>query len=107
MKKPGLRGAVRGKAKRTAAAGKDAGLAEDLVKRESGAPEPDKLWVADFTYASTRTGWCYTAFIADVFARRIAGCSVSARMDRDMVPAAFKMAAHTGERAERGGILPI
>jgi putative transposase len=94
MKRLGLRGAVRGKVKRTTIAGKDANFAEDLVKRKFDAPKPDKLWVADFTYALTRTGWCYTAFITDVFARTIVGYNVSTRMDRNMVASAFKMALH-------------
>jgi putative transposase len=95
MKRPGLRGAVRGKAKRTTVAGKNANLAEDLVKRKFDAPKPDKLWVAGFTYVPTRTGWCHTAFVIDVFARNIAGYNVSTRMDRNMVASAFVTALHT------------
>jgi putative transposase len=71
MKRFGLRGAVRGKVKRTTIAGKNANLAEDLVKRKIDAPKPDRLRAADFTYVPTRTGWCYTAFVIDVFARSI------------------------------------
>jgi putative transposase len=91
MKRLGLRGAVRGKVKRTTIAGKNAKLAEDLIKRKFDAPKPDKLWVADFTYVPARTGWCYTAFITDVFAGTIVGYNVSTRMDRNMVASAFKM----------------
>ena len=94
MKRLGLRGAVRGKEKRTTLAGKNTHFAEDLVKRKFDAPAPDKLWVADFTYVPTRTGWCYTAFITDVFARTIVGYNVSTRMDRNMAASAFKMALH-------------
>jgi putative transposase len=43
MKSLGLRGAMRGKVKRTTVADKHANLAEDLVKRKFDAPEPDKL----------------------------------------------------------------
>jgi putative transposase len=89
MKWPGLRGAVRGKTKRTTVADRSANFAEDLVKREFDAPKPDKLWVADFTYVPARTGRRYTAFITDVFARAIIGYSVSTRMDRNMAAAAF------------------
>jgi putative transposase len=100
MKRLGLRGAVRGKVKRTTIAGKNTDFAEDLVKRKFDAPAPDKLWVADFTYVPTRTGWCYAAFITDVFARTIVGHSVSTSMDRNMAASAFKMAlymwAHSG-----------
>jgi transposase InsO family protein len=84
MKWLGLRGGVRGKVKRTTIAGKNTNLSEDLVKRKFDAPKPNKLWVADFTYVPTRTGWCYTAFVIDVFARTIVGYSVSTRMDRNI-----------------------
>jgi putative transposase len=94
MKGLGLRGAVRGKVKRTTVADKNASLAEDLVKRKFDAPKPDHLWVADFTYVPTRTGWCYAAFVIDVFARTIVGYNVSTRMDKNMVAAAFVMALH-------------
>jgi putative transposase len=43
MKRLGLRGAVRGKVKRTTIASKNAKLAEDLFKRKFDAPAPDKL----------------------------------------------------------------
>jgi putative transposase len=104
MKRLGLRGAARGKVKRTTIAGKKANLAEDLVKRNFDAPAPDKLWVADFTYVSTSGGWCYTAFITDVFARTIVGYNVSTRMDRDMVATAFKMALYMRACSGRGDI---
>jgi putative transposase len=104
MKRLGLRGAARGKVKRTTTADKNAKLAEDLVKRKFDAPKPDKLWVADFTYVPTRTGWCYTAFITDVFARTIVGYNVSTRMDRNMVTSAFKMALHMRARSGREDI---
>jgi putative transposase len=102
MKGLGLRGAVRGKAKRTAIAGKNTNFAEDLVKRKFDAPGPDKLWVADFTCVPTRSGWCYAAFITDVFARATVGYNVSTRMDRNMVASAFKMAIHMRARSGRG-----
>ncbi|GHV28241.1 hypothetical protein FACS1894167_04740 [Synergistales bacterium] len=61
---------VRGKMKRTAIADSNADFAEDFVKREFNAPEPDKLRATDFTYVSARTGRCYAAFITDVYAGR-------------------------------------
>jgi putative transposase len=104
MKQLGLRGAARGKVKRTTCPSRNAQLAEDLVKRKFDAPEPDKLWVADFTYIPTRSGWCYTAFVIDVFARTIVGHSVSTRMDRNMVVSAFKMALHMRASSGRESI---
>ncbi|MDC7067855.1 hypothetical protein PQG67_05305 [Corynebacterium pseudodiphtheriticum] len=45
----------------------------DLVNREFKAPGPGKLWAADITYVRTRKGFVYTAFVTDVFSRRIVG----------------------------------
>ena len=95
MKKLGFSGAVRGKVKRTTIAGAKPVSAKDLVKRDFNAKVPNTLWVADFTYVSTWTGWCYVALILDVFARRIVGYCVSTRMNEKMVGRAFKMAVFT------------
>jgi putative transposase len=92
MRELGIHGAVRGKVKRTTVAEAGRACAEDLVKRDFDADAPNVLWVADFTYVSTWTGWCYTALVTDVFARRIVGYCVSTRMNRDMVAAAFRTA---------------
>jgi putative transposase len=94
MRELELKGAVRGKVKRTTIAGTGSVSATDLVKRDFSAPEPNRLWVADFTYVSTWEGWCYTAFVTDVFARRLIGYCVSTRMNKEMVAAAYKMAIH-------------
>lgn len=34
---------------------------------------PDQLWVNDITYVSSWSGWSYTAFVTDAYARRILG----------------------------------
>ena len=34
------------------------------------------LWVSDFTFVATWTGFVYVAFVIDVFARRIVGWRV-------------------------------
>ena len=47
--------------------------ADDLVNRNFNAHRPNQLWVADFTYIKTTSGWVYTAFIIDVLARAIVG----------------------------------
>ena len=60
-----LRGAVRGKVKRTTISDPKAAKPADLVDRNFRPMAPDRLWVADFTYVSTWSGWCYTAFVID------------------------------------------
>ena len=63
-----------------------------MVKRNFTADAPNKLWVADFTYIKTKTGWVYTAFVIDVFKRVIVGWKVSTRMDTQLVLVALNQA---------------
>ena len=35
--------------------------AKDLVNRNFSTHRPNQLWVADFTYIKTTSGWVYTA----------------------------------------------
>ena len=48
--------------------------AGDLVNRCFTATGPNRLWVADITYVRTTSGFCYTAFITDVFS--VADCGM-------------------------------
>jgi putative transposase len=45
----------------------------DRVQRRFTASYPNQLWVADFTFVATWSGFVYVAFVIDVFARRIVG----------------------------------
>ncbi|MDN3398756.1 IS3 family transposase [Psychrobacter sp. APC 3426] len=92
MKQYGLQGIWRGKGKITTNSRDDQKRADDLVNRNFNAHRPNQLWVADFTYVKTLSGWVYTAFIIDVFARAIVGWKVSNRMNTDMVMAALNQA---------------
>ncbi|MFH3663498.1 IS3 family transposase, partial [Acinetobacter baumannii] len=80
MQKLGIKGVWRGKNKQTTRSRDDQKRAPDLVKRNFTADQPNHLWVADFTYIQTNSGWVYTAFIIDVFSRAIVGWKVSTRM---------------------------
>lgn len=84
----------KGKRKRTTVADPKLQRASDLVKRRFSAEKPNQLWVADFTYVATHQGFVYTAFVIDVFARRIVGWKVSKRMDTEMVMDALEQALH-------------
>ena len=59
---------------------------------------PDRLWVADFTYVSTWSGWCYTSFVIDAYARRILGWSVATTMTSQLVLDAVEQAIWTRHR---------
>ncbi|MGP5135371.1 IS3 family transposase, partial [Psychrobacter cibarius] len=87
-----MQGVWRGKGKITTNSRDDQKRADDLVNRNFSAHRPNQLWVADFTYIKTTSGWVYTAFIIDVFARAIVGWKVSNRMNIDMVMAALNQA---------------
>ncbi|MBB5518327.1 transposase InsO family protein [Amphiplicatus metriothermophilus] len=81
MRRMGLSGAVRGKPVRTTFSDKAAPCPLDKVGRQVSADRPNRLWVADFTYVSTWSGFVYAAFVIDVFARRIVGWRVSRSME--------------------------
>jgi putative transposase len=99
MRELGLRGAARGRARRTTIADPAAARAKDLVSRDFAPLAPDLLWVADFTYVSTLTGWAYVAFVVDAYARRILGWKASSSMTADLVLAAAGQAIFTRKRA--------
>ena len=94
MRQHSIQGVWRGKGKRTTVYDPELQRADDLVNRQFTASRPNQLWVADFTYVSTHQGFVYTAFIIDVFARRIVGWKVAKRMDTDLVMDALEQALH-------------
>jgi len=92
MRQHGMQGVWRGKGKITTKSRDNQKRADDLINRNFKAHRPNQLWVADFTYIKTLSGWVYTAFIIDLFARAIVGWKVSDRMNTDMVMAALNQA---------------
>ena len=63
MRSMGLEGVIRGKPVRTTISDKAAPCPLDHVHRQFRAPRPNALWVSDFTYVSTWTGFVYVAFV--------------------------------------------
>ena len=96
----GLQGAVRGKVKRTTISDPKTPKPADLVDRNFRPLAPDRLWVADFTYVSTWSGWCYTAFVIDAYARRILGWAVATTMTTQFVVDAVEQAIWTRARED-------
>jgi transposase InsO family protein len=74
MRREGLQGVVRGRKKRTTISSPVDELPLDRVQRQFVASRPNELWIADFTYVATWSGFVYVAFVIDVFARCIVGC---------------------------------
>lgn len=59
MRSSGLHGVIRGKPMRTTVADKAAPCPLDHVNRVFRAPAPNMLWLSDFTYLSTWSGFVY------------------------------------------------
>lgn len=93
-----LSGARRGKKKRTTIADPQAARARDLVNRKFDPPAPSTLWVADFTYVSTWSGWVYVAFVIDAYSRRIVGWRTATSMSTALVLDAIEHAIWTRQR---------
>lgn len=92
MREAGLAGVRRGKTKFTTRRDDEAPRAPDLVDRDFSATAPNELWVCDFTYVRTWRGFCYVAFIEDVFSRMIVGWSLHTHMRTSLVTEALEMA---------------
>jgi transposase InsO family protein len=99
-----LRGVVRGKTVRTTLSDKAAPCPLDRVNRDFKAPQPNVLWVADFTYVATWIGFVYVAFVIDAFARRIVGWRVSRTAQAGFVLDALEQALHA-RRPIAGGLV--
>jgi putative transposase len=69
------------------------------------APAPDMLWVSDFTYVATWTGFVYVAFVIDTFARRIVGWRVSRTAHAGFVLDALEQALHDRRPTHSGGLI--
>lgn len=66
--------------------------ASDLVERNFGRAEPDRLWVTDITEHPTREGKVYCAVVLDVFSRRVVGWSIDSSPNGALVTNALGMA---------------
>ena len=100
----GITGVVRGRhTTRTTVRQVGAPRHPDLVKRGWDAPcAPDQLWVADFSYVWTLTGFVYVAFVVDVFSRRILGWRVATSKATPLVTDALHQALTTRKVSETG-----
>jgi putative transposase len=101
MRTAGLQGVRRGRRFVTTRPDASAARPPDLVKRNFTATEPNRLWVVDFTYVPTWSGMAFTAFVTDVFSRRIVGWRTAASMPTSLPLDALEMALWTRRREGR------
>jgi putative transposase len=105
MAELGLQGVIRGKPVRTTVPDKAAPCPLDHVNRQFHAPAPNRLWLSDFTYVSTWSGFVYVAFIIDAYARRIVGWRVSRTAHAGFVLDALEQALHARRPAHKTGLV--
>jgi transposase InsO family protein len=101
----GLKGVTRGKPQRTTFSDKTAPCSLDRVNRQLHAPRPNVLWVSDFTYVATWSGFVYVAFVIEVYARRIFGWPVSRVAHAGFVLDALEQALHDRRPLSDGGLV--
>src|SRR5580704_7524708 len=105
MRSMGLQGVIRGKPVKTTIGDKAAPCPLDHVNRQFRAPRPNALWVSDFTYVATWTGFVYVAFVIDAYARRIVGWRASRTAHASFVLDALEQALHDRRPVHRGGLV--
>lgn len=86
MRLAGVRGVQRGKRVFTTVTDGSGARPSDLVQRHFVADRPGRLWVADITYVRTWSGFAYTAFVTDVFHRKIVGWATASTLDTRVLP---------------------
>ena len=101
MRTAALQGVRRGRTVRTTRPDVTATRAPDLVERSFTAAAPNRLWVVDFTYVATFTGFVYVAFAIDVYSRMIVGWRAARTMKTDLPLDALDMALWHRGRAGR------
>ena len=115
MRQMGLAGRTRGKRRRTTIPAATSPRPADLVERSFASLRPNALWVADITYVATWSGFAYTAFVIDVFSRRIVGWRVATTLRASLALDALEMAiwgrtepleglVHHSDRGVQGGL---
>jgi putative transposase len=93
MRELGISGAQhKRKRPRNTQPGDPAQRPSDLLQRCFDAAAPNRRWVADITYVLTAAGWAYTAFVMDLFARRVLGWQVADNLRSDLALDALEMA---------------
>jgi putative transposase len=105
MRQMGLQGVVRGRSIKTTVSDAAAPCPRDRVNRQFTAPRPNALWVSDFTFVATWSGFVYVAFVIDAFARRIVGWRVSRSARAEFVLDALEQALHERQPLRRANLI--
>jgi transposase InsO family protein len=85
MKNNGIVGKAKKKFKATTNSKHNLAVAENLLKQNFAAQNPNTIWVSDITYIWTLEGWLYLAVILDLYSRQVVGWAMSDRLTSDFV----------------------
>jgi putative transposase len=106
MRGLGIEGAAaRRKKPRTTIPAPAAGRPSDLLERDFTADAPGRRWVADITYVATFRGFVYTAFVTDLFSRKIVGWQVSDTLRAGLALDALEMAIWSSGDTIKGQLI--
>ena len=78
-------------------------IAENKLNQNFFIPKPNKVWLSDITYISTKEGWLYLAAILDLYSRRVIGWKLDKELHSDLVIKALKRALD--ERSIEEGVM--
>jgi putative transposase len=92
MRREGLKALIGYKRSPVFYRGSERNTAPNILNRGFIIPEPDQVWVTDFTYIRTKEGWLYVTVVVDLFSRLIVGWSMRSRATAESVIDALLMA---------------
>jgi len=75
----------------------------NILDRQFGVEDVDRVWCGDISYIWTGTRWSYLAVVLDLFARRVVGWALSAKPDTNLTIKALDLAYEL--RGKPGGVL--
>ena len=92
MRKAGLAAKTTRKFRHTTDSNHNRPVADNLLRRQFEVEQPNEAWVSDITYIPTREGWLYLAVVEDLYARKVVGWAMAARLSSRLVVDALTMA---------------
>lgn len=75
-------------------------IAPNRLQRDFTVSCPNRVWVGDVTFISTRQGWLYLAVVLDLFSRKVVGWSMGKSNNGKLVKDALEMAVNQRQPAE-------
>jgi putative transposase len=67
-------------------------VAENIIKQNFQADNPNEKWLTDITYIPTQEGWLYLCVFIDLHSRAVIGWSMDQRMKSSLIENALTMA---------------